>query len=148
MAAYFAAIVRAPLTAIVLIIEMTGDYQQILPLLVTCSCAYVVAELLKDLPIYEALLERDLARDRTQVSLKEPMVIELEIERVAPFIGKEVRMLGLPAGVGLIRCIEAGREFIPIASTRMDAHTRITAVIAPEAADGLASLRRGCQGKK
>ena len=73
------------------------------------------------------------------------MVIELEIERVAPFIGKEVRMLGLPAGVGLIRCIEAGRELSLIASTCIDAHTRITAVIAPEAADGLASLRRGCQ---
>jgi len=148
MAAYFAAIVRAPLTGIVLIVEMTGDYQQMLPLLVTCFCAYAVAELLKDLPIYEALLERDLTRDPTHISLKEPMVIELEIERHAPFAGKEVRMLGLPSGVVLIRCFEAGREFVPIASTRLKAHTQITAVIAPEAAHGLAILRRGCKGKK
>ena len=119
-----------------------------MPLLVTCFCAYAVAELLKDLPIYEALLERDLARDRTHISLKEPMVIELEVERRAPFVGKEVRMLGLPSGVVLIRCFDAGREFVPIASTRLKAHTRITAVVAPEAADGLAILRRGCKGKK
>ncbi len=54
MAAYFAAIVRAPLTGIMLIIEMTGNYSQMLPLLVACFCAYAVAEFLKDLPIYEA----------------------------------------------------------------------------------------------
>ena len=62
MAAYFTAIVRAPLTGIVLIVEMTGNYEQMLPLLVTCFCAYAVAEGLKDIPIYEALLERDLSR--------------------------------------------------------------------------------------
>jgi chloride channel protein, CIC family len=76
------------------------------------------------------------------------MIIELEIERHAPFAGKEVRMLGLPSGVVLIRCFEAGREFVPTASTRLESHTRITAVIAPEAVDGLAILRRGCKGKK
>jgi CIC family chloride channel protein len=62
MAAYFTAIVRAPLTGIVLMIEMTGDYALVLPLLVACLAAYGVAELLGDLPIYEALLERDLMR--------------------------------------------------------------------------------------
>ena len=48
MAAYFTAIVRAPLTGIMLIVEMTGNYSQMLPLLVSCFCAYIVAEALKD----------------------------------------------------------------------------------------------------
>ncbi len=62
MAALFAASVRAPLTSIVLIIEMTNGYSLILPLLTACLGAYGVADVLGDLPIYEALLERDLAR--------------------------------------------------------------------------------------
>ena len=37
MAAYFAAIVLAPLTGILLIVEMAGNYSQMLPLLVSCS---------------------------------------------------------------------------------------------------------------
>ena len=45
MAAYFAAIVRAPLTGIVLMVEMTNSYAQMLPLLVACFVAYAVAEL-------------------------------------------------------------------------------------------------------
>jgi CIC family chloride channel protein len=148
MAAYFAAIVRAPLTGIALIVEMTGNYQQMLPLLVSCFCAYAIAELMKDLPIYEALLERDLMRDGTNINLKEPMVIDFDIEQGAPFAGREVRMLGLPPGCVLIRCVEGGREFVPKASTRLEANMRITAVIAPEAADGVAILQHGCKAKK
>lgn len=148
MAAYFAAIVRAPLTGIALIVEMTGNYQQMLPLLISCFCAYIVAEGMRDLPIYEALLERDLLRDDAHTVLKEPMVIELEVEQGAPFAGREVRALGLPAGCVLVRCLEDGREFVPTASTRLEPHMRVTAVIAPEAKEGLVLLRYGCKTKR
>lgn len=60
MAAFFTGVVRAPLTGVVLMIEMTGNYALILPLLVACFAALVVADRLHDLPIYEALLEREL----------------------------------------------------------------------------------------
>lgn len=148
MAAYFAAIVRAPLTGIALIVEMTGNYQQMLPLLVACFCAYAVAELMKDLPIYEALLERDLMRLGTHLSLKEPMVIDFEVEEGAPFDGKQVRMLGLPPGCVLIRCIQNGREIVPTASTRLQAHMKITTVIAPNVADSVTILYDGCRARK
>jgi CIC family chloride channel protein len=148
MAAYFTAIVRAPLTGIVLIVEMTGNYRQMLPLLVACFCAYAVAELLKDLPIYEALLERDLLRDGSHIKLKEPMVMEFLIEQGAPFVGREVRLLGLPPGCVLVRCTEGACVFVPTATTTLEAHMKITVVIAPEAAHGLTKLRNGCKGRK
>jgi CIC family chloride channel protein len=148
MAAYFTAIVRAPLTGIVLIVEMTGDYQQMLPLLIACFCAYAIAELLNDVPIYEALLERDLLKDGTHLKMKEPMVIDFLIEQGAPFAGQEVRMLGIPPGCVLIRYTQAGRVFVPTATTRLEAHMKITAVIAPDTPDGLKILRDGCKKKK
>ncbi|MBE0669598.1 MAG: H(+)/Cl(-) exchange transporter ClcA [Anaerolineales bacterium] len=148
MAAYFTAIVRAPLTGIVLIVEMTGNYHQMLPLLVACFFAYAVAELLKDLPVYEALLERDLFRDGAHIKIKEPMVIDLVIEQGAPFAGQEVRMLGLPPGCVLVRCTEGGRAFVPTASTHLESHMKITVVVAPEATHGLTILRNGCKAQK
>jgi len=144
MAAYFTAIVRAPLTGIMLIVEMTGNYSQMLPLLVSCFCAYAVAELLKDLPIYEALLERDLRRGGDGALLKQPMVVDFTIQPDAPFAGLEVRELGLPAGCILVRCADGKREWVPKANTHLAAHTRITAVVAPEASTSLEILRRGC----
>jgi CIC family chloride channel protein len=144
MAAYFTAIVRAPLTGIMLIVEMTGNYSQMLPLLVSCFCAYAVAEFLKDLPIYESLLERDLRRGGETDLLKEPAVIELTIQADAPFAGLTVRSLGLPSGCILVRCSDGKREWVPRANTRLEPHMRITAVVAPDASTGLDVLRHGC----
>ncbi|MCX6050469.1 MAG: H(+)/Cl(-) exchange transporter ClcA [Chloroflexi bacterium] len=145
MAAYFTAIVRAPLTGVVLILEMTGNYSQMLPLLVSCFTAYAVAEALKDLPIYEALLEIDLLRGGLRPAYKESIVVEMTVETGASFVGQEVKNLGLPPGCILVRCDEGGHEWVPTATTRLEEHMRITAVIAPEAANALAVLRRGCE---
>ncbi len=148
MAAYFTAIVRAPLTGIVLIIEMTGNYAQMLPLLVACFCAYIVAEGLGELPIYENLLERDLAKGGAVLDPTETIVLELEVEPGSPFEGREVRTLGLPPGCILVHCREGNREWIPTASTLLEAHVRITAMIAPEAKGALRQLRKGCEAEE
>ena len=148
MAAYFTAIVRAPLTGIVLVLEMTGNYQQMLPLLVSCFAAYAVAEIFKELPIYEALLERDLMKGGIQLTIKEPTIFEFEIEPQSRFEGQIVRNLGLPAGCLLVRCVEGGREWIPSALTQLEAHMRITAVIAPDAIDSLKFLQDGCKTRE
>ena len=145
MAAYFTAVVRAPLTAIMLIVEMTGSYSLMLPLLVSCFFAYVVAEYLRDLPIYEALLERDLERSKGGQVLKKPIVVEFTIEPHSPFAGREIRSLGLPGGCIIIRCADGRREWVPKANTRLEPYTRITVVIAPEASHALEKLRQGCQ---
>jgi CIC family chloride channel protein len=60
MGALFTAIVRAPLTGIVLVIEMTGSFVLLLPLLAACFGAMVVATLLRDKPIYDSLRGRTL----------------------------------------------------------------------------------------
>jgi chloride channel protein, CIC family len=145
MAAYFTAIVRAPLTGVVLILEMTGNYEQMLPLLVSCFFAYAVAEFMKDLPIYEVLLERDLLHDGDQTNLEKPIVMDFTIQEGSSFEGKIVRSLGLPAGCILVRCSNGRREWVPKANTRLDANMRITAVIEPEASEGLSILRKGCE---
>jgi CIC family chloride channel protein len=128
-----------------LIIEMTGSYHQMLPLLVSCFCAYAVAEFMKDTPIYEAFLERDLRRSGHAHLLQEPAVAEFTIQEGAPFAGCQVRALGLPAGCILVRCSDGKREWIPKASTRLEAHMHITAMIAPEASNSLEILRKGCR---
>lgn len=145
MAAYFAAIVRAPLTGIMLIIEMTGNYELMLPLLVSCFCAYVIAEALKDLPVYEALLERDLSKLGNAITIRIPKVMEFTVQPGSPFVGQQVRFLGLPSGCIIVRCMDGKREWVPKAITRLEPHMRITAVIAPDASMGIDILRNGCK---
>jgi CIC family chloride channel protein len=64
MGALFASTVRAPLTGIVLTAEITGDFQLILPLLLTCLSATLVAHALGGRPLYTSLLERAIERSK------------------------------------------------------------------------------------
>lgn len=143
MAALFTAIVRAPLTGIVLILEMTSSYPLMLPLLAACFTAYALADLLHDRPIYEALLERDLLRGQQTAEGGPATIVELLVEEGAPFDGRSVADLGLPPGCLLITIQRDDREEVPSRDTVLRAGDRLTAVVAASAADGVELLRHG-----
>ncbi len=56
MAGFFTAIVRAPITGIILLFEMSGSVSQMLSLALVSVTAYVTATLVRSEPIYESLL--------------------------------------------------------------------------------------------
>ncbi len=58
MATFFAAVVRAPLTGIALIVEMTATTTLLVPLFAACFAAVLVATLLRGEPIYDSLRVR------------------------------------------------------------------------------------------
>jgi CIC family chloride channel protein len=57
MAAFFTGVVRAPLTGIVLVAEMTANVTMLLPMLGACFVAMLVPILLGNPPIYDSLSE-------------------------------------------------------------------------------------------
>ena len=59
MGAFFAAVIRCPMTSIVIIWEMTGQYALILPLMVGNMLAWLIAGKLQPVPLYDALLLQD-----------------------------------------------------------------------------------------
>ncbi|NDV61132.1 chloride channel protein [Puniceicoccales bacterium CK1056] len=59
MGAFFAAVIRCPMTSIVIIWEMTGQYGLILPLMVGNMLAWLIASKLQPVPLYDALLLQD-----------------------------------------------------------------------------------------
>jgi len=59
MGAVFAGIVRAPMTSVLIVYEMTGSYSMVLPLMIANMSAFALARHWRRTPIYEALLEQD-----------------------------------------------------------------------------------------
>jgi CIC family chloride channel protein len=59
MGAVFAGIVRAPMTSILIVFEMTGGYGLVLPLMIANMSAFALARHWRRTPIYEALLAQD-----------------------------------------------------------------------------------------
>lgn len=56
MGAFFTAVARVPITAIVIVFELTMDFQLVLPLMISTVAAYGVAETLKSGSLYQHLL--------------------------------------------------------------------------------------------
>jgi CIC family chloride channel protein len=62
MAAFFTAVVRAPVTGIVLVTEMTDSVILLLPMLGACFAAMLVPTVLGNAPIYDTLRQHTLQR--------------------------------------------------------------------------------------
>lgn len=113
MAGTFTAIVRAPVTGIVLIVEMTGTFKVLLPVLTVCLVAFITAELFGVAPIYDTLLHRLLTKMKKRnlpVGSKKE-IIEIPVYAYSSIEGKMLKDIELPKD-SLIINISRGEENI------------------------------------
>ncbi len=96
MAGLFAAIVRAPITGIVLICEMTGSFSHLLTLSLVSLVAYVVADLLRSQPVYDMLLSRLMQKESAAPPRGEKILIESPVCHGAPVCGKTIGEIAWP----------------------------------------------------
>lgn len=128
MSGYFAAIVRAPLTGIILLVEMTGSLSQLLPLIVTSAIAYIVAEELKNKPIYESLLENLLASRGVQEVPKDTtkILIETVVHIGSEMQDKNLRDIILPEKCLIVAIKRGTEEITPNGDTVVNAGDYLT----------------------
>ena len=127
MAGYFTAVVRAPITGIVLIMEMTGSLTHLLSVSIVAVTAYIVADLLRARPIYDSLLLRMLRRCESREEAGK-VLLEGVVLSGAPLDGKLVRDAGLPSGCLLVGIVRGGEEILPNGETRIAAGDKIVAL--------------------
>lgn len=143
MAGFFSAIVRAPITGVILITEMTGNFMTLLSLVAASLVAYVVADLLGGEPVYDQLMHRRQRRKvgsgsgtpdhdyladvysksdkkyvKKRISIRErKVVIDSSIHIGSMMDGHKVMELGLPEGSLIVSVMRDGKEIIPHGST-------------------------------
>ena len=64
MVAFFSAVVKAPVTGAILILELTGQFAHLFWLIIISGTAFLVSDLLGSEPIFSALLERSQRQTR------------------------------------------------------------------------------------
>lgn len=143
MAGFFSAIVRAPITGVILITEMTGNFMTLLSLVATSLVAYVVADLLGGEPVYDQLMHRrqrkkaesgnsvpdheylkdvynkvDKKYVKKRISIRErKVVIDSSVHFGSQMDGHKVMELGLPEGSLIVSVMRDGKEIIPHGAT-------------------------------
>ncbi len=119
MAALFSSIVRAPVTGIVLISEMTGSFSHLLSLAVASLIAYVVADLMGSKPVYEALTERFLMNTGNKVRAVEKQyrgektILTSIVEKGSEADGCCLKDLILPSRCLVVSVTRGEEELIP-----------------------------------
>ncbi len=115
MAGYFTAIVRAPITGIILIFEMTGQASQMLSMSLVSIVAYLVASALKSEPIYESLLSGLLKRRGENIpeGTGEKILQEFVICHNSLLQNKMIQQIEWPKNCLLVSIKRGGNELIP-----------------------------------
>lgn len=93
MGALFTGVVRVPVTAIIIVFELNGNFNLVLPLMISCAVAYISAETLESGSIYRYLLlhmgmdlqeKGQTSEDNFLVHLKAGDVMQSQVETVNP----------------------------------------------------------------
>lgn len=132
MAGYFTAIVRAPITGIILLFEMSGTVDQMLSLAIVSVTAYITATLLRSRPIYESLLDRILEGQRDTKRENSPggqkVLNEFVVMSGSVLEGKKVMDVEWPGRCLLVALERDGKEMIPRGKTSLMAGDRLTVI--------------------
>jgi len=126
MGAVFSATVRAPMTSVLIIVEMTSGYSLILPLMIANMSAYVIAKRWRREPIYEALLAQDGVhlRGRAVMSTLEFMKLDELVARTTHFAcllpnarpSEMLREVGLHHEQKIFPIVDADRKLVGLVS--------------------------------
>jgi CIC family chloride channel protein len=146
MAAVFAGSVRAPMTGIVLVSEMTGGYDLLFPICISVLAANLVAEALGDAPIYDALLEADLDRNGQGNPRSAPRTVYLSVQSCSQLAGKPIRQAKIPSGCLIVSLHRSGNSMLPSGETVLLAGDHVTFLISGDAPGVPMELVHLCMG--
>jgi CIC family chloride channel protein len=141
MGTLFAGIIRAPMTSVFMIFEITQDYQILVPLMVANLLSFLISRRFQPTPVYHALLQQDhvhLPSAATHTSSAEwtaADVMAADVSIVPPdaslqsiwdrshgngasafLIGTSDRLMGIVAAERLATAVQAGHLSHPVSS--------------------------------
>ncbi|MDO4536684.1 MAG: ClC family H(+)/Cl(-) exchange transporter [Coriobacteriales bacterium] len=135
IAGLFSAVIQAPVTAVVLVFELTGSLDALLATTVVSVLSYVCASLLKTEPYYEHLYARMMG-DATgedaekQLPTHDTKVLHAYTVGVGSAIdGHAVREIAWPEGSLVVTVTRAGLELVPNGDSRLEAFDEICVVM-------------------
>lgn len=118
MAGLFAAIVRSPFTAIMLIAEMVGSLLHLMPLAVVSVMAYITNELAGGEPIYESLAGRMQTKEDNDY-VGEADQLTFSVFEGSQMAGKKIKEIAWPDRT-LVKVIHRGqKDIIPDGNTQL-----------------------------
>ena len=131
MAGMFASIVRAPITGLVLVCEMSGSFTEFGSIVLVCGVSYLVAELLKSDPVYESLFKLRLKSQNGNLKYENnsEIMIAYTVSMGSKITGRKLREINLPENALVVSIEREGDTIIPNGDTVIMAGDCINALV-------------------
>lgn len=117
-AAFFTTVVKAPITGVVMVCELTWSFAFLLPVVVGVAIGYVIGDIARTESIYEHLLEKFVEEQEIGKN-HETEQFTLRIEKGALAEKREIRNVLWPAGVRVIEILRGERRILPHGETEL-----------------------------
>lgn len=117
--------VKAPITSMLLVVEMTGSLVHMFPVALVTFLALMTSDALRIEPIYHVLLERymdgpgkkDLAPADNTPDTTSSGIMSVPAELGSSVVGKSIQEIDWPEHTVVVAIRRAGKEFVPRSST-------------------------------
>ncbi len=113
MTGILTAVVRSPITSILLVSEMTGSLSHILSISIVAAVAYLLMEWLDIEPIYESLYERMFDRVKPSALDLDKVTLQYVIPSYSDLVGKKIKEMDLPADTLIVSMKRGQEDIIP-----------------------------------
>ncbi len=100
MAAFFTCVVKAPITGLVMIFELTGQFVNLMPALLGVAIGYLVSFVFRTEPIYEKCLDMYIEEERIYEKIKKE-IVTVQIRPDTRADGEKIREIIWPTN-GLV----------------------------------------------
>ena len=113
MSIFFISVVRAPISGLMLILEMTGQYHVFYPMIIAGTLTFLFGQYIHIMPVYHHLYQLMLGDEKAQYG--QMITADFEVSKDSVLIGKALKTIELPAGSQIISIKRD--EVSPVATT-------------------------------
>ena len=117
MTSYFTAVVRSPITGIVLILEMSGNFTNLFSLTMASTITYLISELLKQESVYEILYQKMIGNEEEDSISSKMVTFTIPVTADSRLSNKKVKDIKWPKNLLIVGIRRQNEEFIPNGET-------------------------------
>lgn len=127
MAAVMTSVVRSPIMAILLVMEMTGSFTHLTMIALSAMTAFLVAEGTGTEAVYETLYENMVHRfcPEKKHEKRETVVYPMRISQDFPYLERHLKDIPFPEGIKVGEIIREGRPIIPAGNDILKAQDEV-----------------------
>ena len=119
MAGHFSSIVKAPITAILLISEMTGSLNHLLSLAIVVIISQLTSDILNSDPIYESLLSKIISKsiNKYEGRVGKKTLLEISVQVYSELENKKIKDILWPENCLVVSINRGEKEILPKGDT-------------------------------